>query len=86
MALRGILKPDTEDEPSYWIKKITSGLMDDSGYPYPKDSTEPPMRAFAYGLAIGSLLAVEKRMEEEANERRADDHKRRTGKGQQTKP
>lgn len=39
------------------LRRIIEDLRLDSGYPYPDGSKEDPLRAFAYGLAIGTLEA-----------------------------
>lgn len=42
-----------------WIDKIAEGLRVDSEYPYPEGHTEADSnRHFAYGLCIGTLLAL----------------------------
>lgn len=40
------------------LKEIADLLLKESGYPYPKDSREPSMRAFAFGMAIGSIMKL----------------------------
>lgn len=42
-----------------YLKEITTKVMADSGYPYPEGAKVDPNKAFAYGLAIGTLIKLE---------------------------
>lgn len=45
-----------------YLDEVINLVQEASGYPYPEDSKEPPIRALAYGVAIGSLLGAKDRL------------------------
>jgi len=49
------------------LNAITRKIEHDSGYPYPENSNVPAEKAFAYGLAIGTMLALIKEWEKRRN-------------------
>lgn len=49
------------------LRQIIDRLQSDSGYPYKAGDRADPTRAFAYGLAIGTLESLAKEWERRLN-------------------